>query len=666
MHCCRRYYGLRLTGHAKCDRKLPCSQCIAAKVECTGFSNAASSDLPRSIVIYLEDEIARLEGDLGAAGHLDDIQASEVLLQIPTSSDDPREAEHQGETRSSPQSHNVEQAILQTQALRSMISATLPYGPGLIDLIRMGLTPSSARAVASSDESRRSINSPNSERARRSSGANIVSSMPIEIIQTLTRNFVQKVLPQYPILPEETIWQGLELLSSLPAAMGDLHEKFVGQGSVCKKLLVIHLVLAISVTLGSAKGGHEGRCMALSSSLFDEGLQYLYRHPRYGDDIAGLQANLLILLYATINPRCANVWVLSGAAMRTCLELGLHRHQTDKSDAGDSANQLHQNLFWVAYSMDRSICSAVQRPLSIPDAAIDTELPSLASGNSSGANVEFLDLTNYHRLLSEMTEIHFQGAELPSGVSWDDWLSTMEHKLRAWYAQSLQHSSQSHTAEFALARGLTILHRPSPRIPIPSQRGLLLAFEAASSAAQSHRDHIQSGFFRRPWLSAHHMLEGAVIVLFCLRHAGDSISKKFNASQIFERTKVFTANFLAIASQGWPEVSSYAGIYERLLGLLMEPVFSTGKVSAHRFGPAEDAELTRLLYPGPAHLEKLRRGSKYAVHAADLDTTFFDFEDDFFDFGSTYTGQGLEDGFDIAGTSLLDHGIGANEFSLNV
>ncbi|KAK5120745.1 hypothetical protein LTR85_006103 [Meristemomyces frigidus] len=575
-----------------------------------------------------------------------------------------------GETRTSSRPKDHLERIMEGAELQSMVSATLPRGPRLIDLIQMGLTPSSARAVAPTDELRRSINSPSAGTSKAAVSAKVLCSMPGDIVESLAKNFVHKVLPQYPIFPEVVVWDSLESVRSAFAA-GRAVQSFQGHalganGPGSYQFLTTYLVLAISVTLGSARGGHESRCMALSSSLFEEGVQHLRRQPQADDDVAALQTDLLILLYATINPRSANVWVLSGAAMRSCLELGLHRECPGILGLNEDVVELRRRVFWVAYTMDRSICSAIQRPQSIPDAAINTRFPlPFDHGPNIESNLPFLGLVQYHQILSEMTQVHFQGAPLADGATWEDWLSSIEHKLRSWYEQSLRESGKSDMTEFTLARGLTTLHRPSPRVPIPSQRSLLLAFEAASSSAQSHRDHIQSGFFRRPWLSAHHTLEGAVIVLFCLRHAGDAITQKFSTSSVFERTKVFTANFLAIASQGWPEVSSYAAIYERLLGTLLGAVFVSGKVNTHNFGPAQDEELTRLLYPGPAQLEKLRLGSGYGGDMSIFDASFFDLEHDFFDF------EGAEDAFaaqaDVtAGTELLDHAFGVDDFAFAI
>ena len=408
--------------------------------------------------------------------------------------------------------------------------------------------------------------------------------------------------------------------------------------------------------LGSAKGGYEAHCIALSVSLFEEGIQHLYNQARLPSDLASLQTTLLTLLYATIIPRSANVWILSGAAMRSCLELGLHRELPEKIGGDPETVELRRRIFWAAYCMDRSICSALQRPTSIPDAAINTKFLAVNEPSRSGTITPFLTSVQFHQLLSEMIHVHFQGEPISYEMSWEDWLSSMEQKLRSWNDSCCGDSASQELTEFSLARALTILHRPSPRTPMPSHRSLLIVFEAASSSARCHSDHIQSGFFRRPWLSAHHTLETAMIVLFCLRHGCALISEKYDACQIFEMTKLFTTNLLLIASQGWPEVSNYAGVYERLLGPLLESVFSKEKSTKH-FGPAQDAELTRLLYPGPAHLEKLRSGLKPQEHFSPFDFNLFNVDDHFLEPHDVNDVNGIN-GFNSLGWDILSYSQG--------
>ena len=274
-------------------------------------------------------------------------------------------------------------------------------------------------------------------------------------------------------------------------------------------------------------------------------------------------------------------------------------------------------MFWAAYCFDRSICSALQRPLSVPDQTIDAHFPSVLDDRhihpggidpiGTETKMHLLRWIKFRRLQSIMTEVHFQNKPLEQGQSWDDWLEYMERHLQAWYED---YNDGHELTEFTLAHGLTNLHRPSPRVPMPSSRSLMVAFEAACSSAKCLREHIATGFYRRPWLIAHHVLENSMVVLFCLRHGFDAISARFSAQQIFEMTKVFTANFLTLASQGWNGVSQYAGIYERLLGPLLESVFSAKPPSLSSWGPAQDAELGRLLYPGPAQFDRLRFGDR--------------------------------------------------------
>jgi hypothetical protein len=515
--------------------------------------------------------------------------------------------------------------------IQAMIFALLPSGPGITDLIarvRMSLTPSMAVASGSPRESRRKLLS----RASSEVDCLMLRTMPSHIVRSLVKKYMSRVYPIYPVLHAPSLWKQLEnvlnILHALPERCRTVPPSY--------DFLIIYLMLSVSATLGSAKSGHEARHLIFSGSLFEEGIQHLSEKARIPDDLAGLQVTLLILQYASINPRLANVWMLCGAAMRSCLELGIHREAPEAMSLDKLTLDLRRRVFWTAYCYDRSICSALQRPLSIPDQTIDAHFPSILDDkfihpngiDESGAKtkIHMLRWIQFRQLQSAMIEVHFQNKPLPPGQTWEDWLAMIEQRLQKWYEDYADGHEQT---EFTLAHGLTNLHRPSPRMPKPSPRSLLVAFEAACSSAKSLREHISSGFYRRSWLIAHHVLENAMVVLFCLRHGSETISHKFTGHQIFEMTKVFTSNFLTLAAQGWNEVSNYAGMYERLLGPLLDSVFSGKPPSPQSFGPAQDMELTRLLYPGPAQLDKLRFGSR-SFETDDLppfDMTLVNWED---------------------------------------
>ncbi|RVX70253.1 hypothetical protein B0A52_05586 [Exophiala mesophila] len=662
----------------KCDRAIPCGQCISAKSDCTGFSSKDQDpNIPRSIVQHLEAEIAKIEGELARNGHLEELNASDILAGMPTNDGIPLE-EHgavlpildlpQLDAESPRLSLAVDippavpdsqrdtsrDEIMSCGEIQAMIFAILPTGPGVTDLIarvRMSLTPSTAVASGSPRDARRKSIS----RASNEVSCNMLKSIPVAILRSLIKKYMTRVYPIYPILHAPTLWKQLDNVVTTLQELPERHRTVPPSYD----FLIVYLMLSISATLGSSRTGHEAKHMVFSGSLFEEGIQHLSDKAKIPSDLAGIQVTLMVLQYASINPRLANVWMLTGAAMRACLELGLHREAPEALAFDQLTLDLRRRVFWSAYNFDRAICSALQRPLSIPDQTIDARFPSILDdrhihptgidATGTETKIHMLRWIHFRRLQSTMTEVHFQGKPLEQGQSWEDWLTAMERRLQAWYED---YNDGHELTEFTLAHGLTNLHRPSPRVPMPEPRSLMVAFEAACSSAKFLRDHILTGFYRRSWLIAHHVLENSMVVLFCLRHGYDTISGRFTAQQIFEMTKVFTANFLALAAQGWNEVSNYAGIYERLLGPLLESVFSNRPPSLASFGPAQDAELTRLLYPGPAQLDKLRFGSRPGhgeggVNMFDVATLNWD------DFSMSDGRSGSVDGF-VAGWDLFD------------
>jgi Fungal specific transcription factor domain len=552
-------------------------------------------------------------------------------------------------TSPSPAPDPVHQAILASEDIQMMIAAVSPLESDLTDLVsrvRMGLTPSSTKASATPTEIRRSAISP---RAYRSTlDTKVLKNLPTHLAQSLIDKYIHHLLPQYPFLQPHTIRDQLSRVLEFVQAADTTSP--VGSARVSSyDCLTIYLIMAITVTLGSSKGGHESRCFAFSNALYEEGIQHWPSRSSIPSDLAEVQLTLLILLFASINPRAANVWVLCGTAMRLCFQLGLHREASEMKWSLDPETlDLRRRIFWSAYCLDRSICSVLHRPLSIPDAAIDSPFPSPQEQSVvAGMSGAYIQWSKLHRLQSELIEVHFQGASLPNGMSWDDWLGYMEGKGRTLNKQwQVTIEGVDEMKDFSFCRFLFTLHRPSPRMSLPSQSSLLTCFEAATQWAPLAKEHFERGYFRRPWFAAHHNFEAAMVVLFSLRHAGAAIRQKFGTRQVFERTKLLTSNFLIIASQGWTEVAACAGVYERLLGPLLESVFSPDCVL--HFTASQDAELTRFLYHGSAQLQPAR---------FDMDADLMSLPDNPFELlTNNYGGRRRMNGsFDDPGWNLLDH-----------
>lgn len=79
------------------------------------------------------------------------------------------------------------------------------------------------------------------------------------------------------------------------------------------------------------------------------------------------------------------MWYMIGLAMRTCIDLGLHRKGHEQG-LPETAIESRRRLFWTVYSLERTIAISLGRPLSISDRQIDVELPALIQLTSPPAS----------------------------------------------------------------------------------------------------------------------------------------------------------------------------------------------------------------------------------------------------------------------------------------
>jgi hypothetical protein len=107
-----------------------------------------------------------------------------------------------------------------------------------------------------------------------------------------------------------------------------------------------------------------------------------------------VQALLLLAIYSFRHPRAElSVWQVAGLALRTAIELGLHRRIRSKAgrESDPFKYEMRKRVWWTVYTLDRSVCLkslqstaltfarmiAVQlgRPVGIHDRDIDIEFP---------------------------------------------------------------------------------------------------------------------------------------------------------------------------------------------------------------------------------------------------------------------------------------------------
>lgn len=95
---------------------------------------------------------------------------------------------------------------------------------------------------------------------------------------------------------------------------------------------------------------------------------------REASPIDNLQALVLLILYHLRSESRNGLWHLTGLAMRTVTDIGLHREASTRKSP-PLQTQLQRRLFWSVYALESILAGALGRPISLSDCDIDQPLP---------------------------------------------------------------------------------------------------------------------------------------------------------------------------------------------------------------------------------------------------------------------------------------------------
>ncbi|EPS29190.1 hypothetical protein PDE_04139 [Penicillium oxalicum 114-2] len=90
--------------------------------------------------------------------------------------------------------------------------------------------------------------------------------------------------------------------------------------------------------------------------------------------IENIEAMVLLVIYHLRTASSHGMWYMIGLAMRTAIDLGLHR-KANEANMDLYTAQLRRRLFWVIYYLERVVAMSLGRPFSISDRHIDLDLP---------------------------------------------------------------------------------------------------------------------------------------------------------------------------------------------------------------------------------------------------------------------------------------------------
>jgi len=140
------------------------------------------------------------------------------------------------------------------------------------------------------------------------------------------------------------------------------------------KNFIIYMVIAIGIALDEESAAH--------SSFFSS--HFLFAAIRHfeavlegaagstDDPIDIIRALLLLAIYSLYSPSAGPTWHFIGLAIRKAVCMGYNMELP--GDDHESVREKRRWVFWSAYVLDRCVCQALGRPLSIQDSDVTAQV----------------------------------------------------------------------------------------------------------------------------------------------------------------------------------------------------------------------------------------------------------------------------------------------------
>ncbi|RAK94375.1 hypothetical protein BO79DRAFT_135010 [Aspergillus costaricaensis CBS 115574] len=475
----------------KCDFIFPaCTPCKLASLPCLGFDPSSKEAVPRSFVKSLEARVEELEAQLRSFN----AASSNIPYLITTA---------------------VAQATIsigvpfQNLFLSSKASSPLFFRPSCPPL-----------AIARERVQYKPVTNLSLQHNNYNHGAPInLRSVPFSAINRMIRNYVDIHLPQYPCVSETMVNEILDRIQRQdlkdPKAL-PIHHVPTDAGLGHFEYFVLLIALAISAMTLTWKADYQAR--AASESFYNAALKHLQAITDHSE-LQALQISLLLAHYAHMCPERVDNWTCISNAVRIVVNLGLYME----------CNQLIQGepcqrsvLFWVAYGMERSLCTNLRLPLSFPEEAITVKLPTTGKANlnpghstskPSKMSVAY-HICRYRALETEVHRVlHLEEDLSKFGSSTiEDWIESITQRLKRWYEKA-QSYTQYDMLDVQFHHLMARIHRPTPRLRMRGPDNWKAVLDASSVLIQDYLAQERRRRLFYPWHGVHILFETAVISL---------------------------------------------------------------------------------------------------------------------------------------------------------
>ncbi|XXH00522.1 hypothetical protein Hte_006869 [Hypoxylon texense] len=531
--------------------------------------DAQHNDVPRSLVVALEDEIAALETKIGQLQGGSPETHHNVSAYTSASLLDLQRHDH----------------VLETLLERVGVMDTSLCPSRYHDMQKTISTVRNAFHLQPSD-----LPLPLGKDARhtqetRRPGADApqtlvsFSQIPKSAADLLIRNYTEIHLPQYPCLSET------DLLESFGRCFDG-----GGQASAFDSFTVS---LAMAISSNTMLWRSEEGALSSSARLWATAHTLLGHPDLFSSAQQQLQADLLVIHYAFTNPTVADVWYLIGEAMRLCVQLNYHREPVE-----GHLNYLdldtRRRLFWTACSMEMLTYSSLADYCIRPD--------GLFIGPHKKASA--LHMLECRHLETEIYRRLYLPRYGDTSQSLQEWIADMTEKLDAWHRKAetfaLEQKLEFRNIQFYFQK--CRLHRPAPNNRNPPLASRLVTIECAKLLAEQYTGLRLGGRLFYPWHGGHILFEAGIVLLDAALSAVQWSSGQEDVQNAIQVISDYPSALRSV-SELWPALDICVEVFVQL----SQPVVRfLREIQCQKFLglelPASPIcpELEKYLFPAPA------------------------------------------------------------------
>lgn len=307
----------------------------------------------------------------------------------------------------------------------------------------------------------------------------------------------------------------------------------------------------------------------------------------HSNSLETVQGLLLMTVFAINERGRINSWHAIGLAVRTAIDLGLHRASTSSS-SNMLERETQRRVFWSVYALDRNVSISLGRPCSIDDADFDMPLPGCYSdydleticlgatpleGRPSNPRdlSTFLHIVELRQIQSKIQKV-FYPVKISEGINpanLEQERNSLRLTLDDWITRAPRYSKPTPATfqspdwfQIAYSHGLLLLYRPSPAFPTISLESLQICADSAISLISSYSSLYAKNKITYTWIALQSLFMASVTMLYTL-WVSPQIRKSTRKVVVQSNVRSCLALFDAMEHH-WPLAKRFYGIIDRL------------------------------------------------------------------------------------------------------